>query len=83
MRASDIGVTTGNWRYAKRMVNAVRVGQWVRLTRAAQRGGGIQGRARSPWGRVTAKHPPVGLCVVRDGLRQTRHYYAGVWSVPR
>lgn len=66
------------WSYAKGVVNRVRVGQWLRLTRYAKKMG-FQGHAKSDRGRVVRKDPPVGLVVHREGLSHPTTYFAGLW----
>ena len=68
------------WQYAKAVVNSTHVGAWVRLTRHAKNQG-LQGRAKSDYGRVIRVEPPVGLVVKRDGLTTAESYFAGLWRV--
>ena len=68
------------WAYAKGIVRSTYVGAWLRLTHHAKRQG-LQGRARSDWGRVIRKDPPVGLIVQRDGLSTPDSYFAGLWRI--
>lgn len=68
------------WRYAKGVVNSTYVGAWLRFTRHALRQG-LQGRARSDFGRVVRKDPPVGLVIQRDGLSTPVSYFAGLWRI--
>ena len=68
------------WSYAKGIVNSTYVGAWLRLTEHAKRQG-LQGRAKSDWGRVVRKEPPVGLVVKRDGLSTPTSYFAGLWRI--
>jgi hypothetical protein len=68
------------WAYAKGIVNSTYVGAWLRLTRHAKRQG-LQGRARSDWGRVVRIGPPVGLMIRREGLSTPASYFAGLWRI--
>lgn len=73
-------MTGPRWQYAKGVVNSTYVGAWLRLTRHAKRQG-LQGRAKSDWGRVVRIDPPVGLVIRRDGLSGPTGYFAGFWRI--
>jgi hypothetical protein len=68
------------WQYAKGIVNSTYVGAWLRLTQHAK-ARGLQGRAKSDWGRVVKIDPPVGLMIRRDGLSTPDSYFAGLWRI--
>ena len=54
------------------------VGQLVALTEMAL-ARGLQGKARSKWGRVIAVGSRLRIVVRRDGLRAADQYWAGFW----